>query len=106
MLFDDAPDKRAAAPSRKALTWILVGYLAIDSSAGIAEKRAKICVYLLIRARCTVSYIACKATVCSGAPLLELSSYLFSKYTNFVECVNLASSLLHKSRREIRKNEA
>jgi hypothetical protein len=53
-----------------------------------------------------VSYIACKATVRSGAPLLELSWYPFSKYTNFVADVNLASSLLHKSRREIRKNEA
>ena len=34
---------------------------------------AAMSVYLLIRARCTVSYIACKATVRSGAPLLELS---------------------------------
>jgi hypothetical protein len=63
-------------------------------------------VYLWIRARCTVSYIACKATVRNGAPLLELSSYLFSKYMNFVADVNLASSLLHKSLREIEKNEA
>jgi hypothetical protein len=63
-------------------------------------------VYLLIRARCTVSYIACKAAVRNGAPLLELSWYPFSKYTNFVADVNLASSLLHKSRREIRENEA
>ena len=30
--------------------------------------------YLLIRARCTVSYIAYKATVRNGAPLLEHSS--------------------------------
>jgi hypothetical protein len=57
-------------------------------------------VFLLIRERCTVSYIACNATVRSGAPLLELSYYLFSKYTNFVADVNLASSHLHKSRRE------
>jgi hypothetical protein len=65
------------------------------------------CLYVLvlIRARCTMPYIACKATVMhSGAPLVELSWYLFSKYTNFVADVNLASSLLHKSRREIRKN--
>ena len=53
---------------------------------------------------CMQSYI--RSTVRSGAPLLELSWYLFSKYTNFVAGVNLASSLLHKSRREIRKNEA
>ena len=51
---------------------------------------------------CMQSYSMC---VRSGAPLLELSSYPFSKYTNFVADVNLASSLLHKSRREIRKNE-
>ena len=63
-------------------------------------------VYLWIRARCTVLYIACKATVRSGAPLLELSWYLFSKYKNIVADVNLAISLLHKSRRKIWKNEA
>ena len=50
--------------------------------------------YLLIRARCTVSYIACKASVRNGAPLLELK---------FVADVDLASSFLHKLRREIRK---
>jgi hypothetical protein len=38
--------------------------------------------------------------------VLELSWYPFSDYTNFVADVNLASSLVHKSRREIRKNEA
>ena len=41
-----------------------------------------------------------------SAPLFELSSYPFSKYMNFVADVDLASWLLHKSRREIRKNEA
>ena len=41
----------------------------------------------------------------NGAPLLELSSYPFSKYMKFVADVDLASSLLHKSRREIRKNK-
>ena len=50
---------------------------------------------------------ACKTTYSNqGAPLLELSWYPFSKYMNFVADVNLASSLLHKSCREIRKNEA
>jgi hypothetical protein len=50
--------------------------------------------------------VHCMQSYCNnlGAPLVELSWYLFLKYTNFVECVNLASSLLHKSRREIRKN--
>ena len=41
-----------------------------------------------------------------GAPLLELSSYPFSKYMKIVTDVDLANSLLHKSRREIPKNEA
>ena len=41
-----------------------------------------------------------------GAPLVELSSYPFSKYMNFVADVNLARSLLHKSRRENSKDEA
>ena len=44
-----------------------------------------------------------------GAPLLELSSYSFSKYMKFVSDVDLASTLLPvrtQSRREIRKNEA
>ena len=46
-------------------------------------------VYLLIRA-----YIACKATYSNqGAPLLELSSYPFSKHMNFVSDVDLAASL-------------
>ena len=44
--------------------------------------------------------------VLSDAPLLELSSYPFSMNTNFVADVNLASSLLHKLRRGIRKKEA
>ena len=35
------------------------------------------------------------------APLLELSSYLFSKYTNFEADVYLASRILNESRREI-----
>ena len=60
----------------------------------------------MIRARCTLTYIACRATVrINGAPLIELSSYPFSKYTNFVAVVDLASILLHKLRREISKNE-
>jgi hypothetical protein len=42
----------------------------------------------------------------NGAPLLELLSYPFSKNMKFVNCVDLASCLLHKSRREIWKNEA
>jgi hypothetical protein len=42
-----------------------------------------------------------KATIRNGAPLFELSSYPFSKYMNFVADVNLASSPLHKSRKEI-----
>ena len=33
-----------------------------------------------------------------GAPLLELSSYSFSKYMNFVADVDLAMSPLHKPR--------
>ena len=41
-----------------------------------------------------------------GAPLLELSSYPFSNYMKFVADVDLAKSLLQKSRREISKNEA
>jgi hypothetical protein len=32
------------------------------------------------------------------APLIELSWYPFSKYTNFLPDIDLASSLLHKSR--------
>jgi hypothetical protein len=63
---------------------------------------------LLIRARCTVSYIACKATYSyQGAPLFELSWYPFSMYMKLVANVDLAVSLLHKSRsREIPRNEA
>ena len=41
-----------------------------------------------------------------GAPLLELSSYPFSIYMNLVADVDLAAGLLHKSRREIPKDEA
>ena len=63
--------------------------------------------YVLIRGRCTVSYIACKATVLrtvrNGAPLLELSSYPFSKYMKSVADADLASYPLHKSRKEIWK---
>ena len=56
-----------------------------------------------------MQYVACKAN--HGAPLLvlELSSYPFSKYSTyvkFVSDVDLATSHLHKSRREISKNEA
>ena len=38
-----------------------------------------------------------------GAPLLELSSYSFSKYMNFVADVDLAMSPLHKPRRKFEK---
>ena len=47
---------------------------------------------------------ACKAN--QDAPLLELSSYPFSNYMKLLVDVDLATSLLHKSRREIPKNEA
>jgi hypothetical protein len=56
------------------------------------------------RARCTVSCRTLHVKL-SRRPQLELSSYPFSKYVNFVEDVDLASSLLQKSRREIRKHE-
>ena len=50
--------------------------------------------------------VHCMQSYCNqGAPLLELSWYLFSMYTNFVADVNLASYLLHKLRWEIRKDE-
>jgi hypothetical protein len=39
-----------------------------------------------------------------GAPLIELSSYPFSNYMKFVADVDLAASLLHKSRREVPKH--
>ena len=50
--------------------------------------------------------VHCMESYCNlGAPLLELSSYPFSKCMHFVADVDLVSSLLHKSRREIRKDE-
>ena len=50
-------------------------------------------------------YIACKATS-HGAPLLELSSYVVypcSEYMKFVVDVDLATSLVHKSRSTVGK---
>ena len=44
--------------------------------------------------------------VINGAPQIELSSYSFSKYMKFVADVDLASSHLHKSHREIGKVSA
>ena len=74
---------------------LVVPYTESYSSAG--------CVYGILYSMSVslVSYIACIHTLPNGAPLLELSWYPFSKYTNFTEDSNLASSLLHKSLREI-----
>ena len=50
-------------------------------------------VYLLIDKRTVHRVVHCMQSYSNqGAPLLELSWYPFSKYTNFVADVNLAST--------------